>query len=106
MDLKQFAISQGYRTENQLKYFKKCHDHHKSWDSICNIYRRAMSLELLWPYVKNHANPTVEGYLSWVKEQKDPFYQFKYEQVKEFCYFIMINSFINTLFINIFMLIV
>ncbi|CAJ0644660.1 10947_t:CDS:2 [Entrophospora sp. SA101] len=24
-------------------------------------------------------NPTVEDYLSWAKEQKDPFCQFKYE---------------------------
>ena len=91
MDIKQFAICQGYRTENQLKYFKKCNDHHKSWDSICNIYRQAMSSEIIWPYVKNHANPTVEGYLSWAREQKDPFYQFKYEQVKEFCYTVYYN---------------
>ncbi|RIB21667.1 hypothetical protein C2G38_2175981 [Gigaspora rosea] len=35
IDLKRFAIYQGYRTENQLAYFKKCADYHKSWDSIC-----------------------------------------------------------------------
>ncbi|RHZ80675.1 hypothetical protein Glove_132g173 [Diversispora epigaea] len=80
IDIKQFAIRQGYRTENQLNFFKKCGDHHKAWDSICNIYRRAMSLELLWPYVRNYSNPSVEGYLLWVKEQNDPIYQIKYEQ--------------------------
>jgi hypothetical protein len=41
-----------------------------------------MSLELMWPYVKSQSNPTVDGYISWVKEQQDPIYQIKYEQVK------------------------
>ncbi|KAF0467586.1 hypothetical protein F8M41_025984 [Gigaspora margarita] len=80
IDLKRFAISQGYRTENQLAYFKKCADYHKSWDSICNIYRQAMAMELLWPYVKDHLEPSVEEYLVWVKEQQDSLYQIKYEQ--------------------------
>jgi hypothetical protein len=56
-----------------------------------------MSLELIWPYVKNYDNPTVEGYLTWAKEQKSLFYQFKYEQVKNNYYFIIINLLI---FIN------
>src|SRR3989337_1243554 len=90
IDLKQFAICQGYRTENQLAYFKKCIDHHKSWDSIYNIYRQAMALELMWPYVKSHANPSVEGYLAWVKEQQDPLYQLKYEQT-----FVYLQAIIN-----------
>ncbi|KAF0547920.1 hypothetical protein F8M41_000269 [Gigaspora margarita] len=81
IDLKHFAVCQGYRTENQLFYFKKCADHHKSWDSICNIYRQAMAMELLWPYVKSHSNPSVEEYLVWAKEQQSPLYQIKYEQV-------------------------
>ncbi|CAG8819632.1 8198_t:CDS:2, partial [Gigaspora margarita] len=34
IDIKDFAQCQGYRTENQLQFFKKCSDHHKSWDSI------------------------------------------------------------------------
>ncbi|CAG8666196.1 5588_t:CDS:2, partial [Scutellospora calospora] len=80
IDLRRFAICQGYRTENQLAYFKKCTDHHKSWDSICIIYRQSMAMELLWPYVKNHLNPSVKGYLAWVKEQQDPLYLIKYEQ--------------------------
>ena len=42
-----------------------------------------MSSEIIWPYVKKHANPTVEGYLAWAKEQKDQLYQIKYEQVKK-----------------------
>lgn len=88
--MKYFAKSQGYRSEKQLGYFKKCLDHHKSWDSICKIYRQAVSSELMWPYVKDHANPTVEGYLSWAKEQKDQLYQIKYEQVKKNIYFILL----------------
>ena len=82
IDIKQFAICQGYKTENQLAYFKKCYDHHKSWNSVCNIYRQTMAIELMWPYVKNHSNLSVEGYLAWVKEQKDPLYQIKFEQVE------------------------
>ncbi|CAG8748246.1 11699_t:CDS:2, partial [Funneliformis caledonium] len=39
-------INQGYKTENQLGYFKKCADHHKAWDSVCNIYQHAMAIEL------------------------------------------------------------
>jgi hypothetical protein len=81
IDLKRFAICQGYRTENQLAYFKKCTDHHKSWDSICNIYRQAMAMELIWPYVKSHSDLSVEGYLVWVREQQDSLYQIKFEQV-------------------------
>jgi len=87
IDLKQFAMCQGYRTENQLSYFKKCSDHHKAWDSVCNIYRNAMSLELMWPYVKSQPNPSVDGYLAWVQEQQDPLYRIKYEQVRGFYYF-------------------
>ncbi|CAG8773276.1 13626_t:CDS:2, partial [Rhizophagus irregularis] len=40
-----------------------CNDHHKAWDSICNIYREAMSLELIWPYVESQPNPTIFYYL-------------------------------------------
>ncbi|RIB12676.1 hypothetical protein C2G38_2041630 [Gigaspora rosea] len=39
IDLKRYAICQCYHTENQLSYFKKCADHHNSWDSICSTYR-------------------------------------------------------------------
>ncbi|RIB26512.1 hypothetical protein C2G38_2163148 [Gigaspora rosea] len=46
IDLKQFATYQGYKTESQLAYFKKCHEYHKSWDSVCSIYRQAMAIEL------------------------------------------------------------
>ena len=63
IDIKNFAQYQGYRNENQLRFFKKCIDHHKSWDSICNIYRHAMASELIWPYVNSEEKPTVEGYL-------------------------------------------
>jgi hypothetical protein len=51
-----------------------------------------MSLELVWPYVKNETNPSVNGYLSWIKEQNDPIYQIKYEQV--IILFIIVNYFI------------
>ncbi|RHZ81235.1 hypothetical protein Glove_122g87 [Diversispora epigaea] len=40
-----------------------------------------MSLELLWPYVRNYSNPSVERYLLWVKEQNNPIYQIKYKQI-------------------------
>ncbi|EXX68756.1 hypothetical protein GLOIN_2v1770735 [Rhizophagus irregularis DAOM 181602=DAOM 197198] len=70
IDLKKFAIHQGYQTENQLSYFKKCNDHHKAWDSICNIYREAMSLELIWPYVESQPNPTVDGYNLGLKSNR------------------------------------
>jgi hypothetical protein len=49
-----------------------------------------MALELLWPYVKNQSNPSVEDYLLWIKEQNDPIYQIKYEQV----YFYFIKLFL------------
>ena len=47
IDIKEFAQCQGYQTENQLQFFKKYSDHHKSWDLICNIYRHAMASELM-----------------------------------------------------------
>ncbi|RHZ86479.1 hypothetical protein Glove_50g125 [Diversispora epigaea] len=79
-----------YRTENQLAYFKKCADHHKSWDSICNIYRQAISMKLMWPYVKSHSDLSVRGYLTWVKDQQDSLYQIKFEQT-----FIYLQAIIN-----------
>jgi hypothetical protein len=81
IDVRYFAQSQGYRSESQLQFFKKCSDHHKSWDSICNIYRHAMASELMWPYVIAEENPSVEGYLDWVQNQTDPTFRLKYEQV-------------------------
>lgn len=39
-------------------------------------------MELLWPYVKNHQEPSVEGYFLWVKEQQDFLYLIKYEQTR------------------------
>ena len=71
-------MCQGYRTENQLAYFKKCTDYHKSWDSVCNIYRKAM---VMLPYVKSHSDLSVGGYITWAKQQRDSLYQIKYEQV-------------------------
>ena len=49
-----------------------------------------MAMELMWPYVKSHSNPSVEGYLAWVKEQKDPLYLTKFEQVKLFNFYFTI----------------
>ncbi|KAF0551460.1 hypothetical protein F8M41_023403 [Gigaspora margarita] len=49
IDIKIFARCQGYQTDNQLDFFRKCIDHHKVWDSICNIYRYSMASELIWP---------------------------------------------------------
>jgi hypothetical protein len=54
------------------------------------IYCQAMAMELMWPYIKDHPNPSVKGYLLWAKEQQDCLwakeqqnclYQTKYEQV-------------------------
>ncbi len=81
IDIKDFAQCQGYRTENQLRFFKKCFDHHKSWDSICNIYRHAMASELMWPYIISEDNPSIEGYLKWAQNQTDPTFKLKYEQI-------------------------
>lgn len=53
-----------------------------------------MSSELMWPYIKTHANPTVEGYLAWAKEQKDQIYQIKYEQVKKKRFFLFYCNYI------------
>ena len=39
-----------------------------------------MAMELIWSYVKNHSNPSVKEYLTWVKEQNDPLYKIKLEQ--------------------------
>ncbi|KAF0412364.1 hypothetical protein F8M41_007935 [Gigaspora margarita] len=79
-DLKVFARCQGYQTDNQLEFFQKCSDHHKLWDSICNIYRYSMALELIWPYVSSHNNPTLNGYLEWAKNQTNETYKLKFEQ--------------------------
>ncbi|RHZ89504.1 hypothetical protein Glove_13g300 [Diversispora epigaea] len=65
IDMKDFAHCQGYRTENQLRFFKKCSDHHKSWDSVCNIYRHAMASELMWPYIISDKNPSVEAIINF-----------------------------------------
>jgi len=81
IDIRDFAQCQGYRSGNQLQFFKKCSDHHKSWDSICNIYRHAMASELMWPYVISEENPSVEGYLEWAENQTDHMFRLKYEQV-------------------------
>ncbi|RIB11920.1 hypothetical protein C2G38_2259732 [Gigaspora rosea] len=81
VDLRDFAQCQGYRTDSQLGYFKKCADHHKAWDSVCNIYRHAMAMELVWPYVDSVSNPSVNGFLDWSKNQKNNLYKLKYEQI-------------------------
>ncbi|RHZ57715.1 hypothetical protein Glove_384g34 [Diversispora epigaea] len=95
IDIKRFATCQGYRTDNQLSYFKKCADHHKSWDSICNIYRQSISMELIWPLLPTEIPLLLigplgslgplgplgpQGYLAWVKKQQESLYQIKYEQ--------------------------
>ncbi|RIB16872.1 hypothetical protein C2G38_2188862 [Gigaspora rosea] len=52
IDIKQFASLQGYRTENQLGYFKK----------------------------SATENPSVENYLDWARKQEDHIYKLKFEQ--------------------------
>ena len=40
-----------------------------------------MAMELVWPYVLNTAEPSVDGYLEWAKNQQDELYKLKYEQI-------------------------
>ena len=49
-----------------------------------------MAMELMWPYVKTYPDASVKGYLAWAKEQQDPLYQIKYEQI-----FIYLQAIIN-----------
>ncbi len=72
------GISKG---ERKWIAVKKCADHHKAWDSVCNIYRHVTAIELVWPYVISDFNLTVNGYLGQIKNQKDELYKLKYEQV-------------------------
>jgi len=96
-----FAQHQGYnRSDKQLEFFRKCGDHHKSWDSICNVYRYSMASELIWPFVENNDNPTVDSYLEWANGQTDEIYKLKFEQVKfliNIQYSFIINNKINNI---------
>jgi hypothetical protein len=49
-----------------------------------------MAMELMWPYIKSHPDPSVEGYLVWANKQQDPLYKIKYEQT-----FIYLQAIIN-----------
>ena len=102
IDINYFAQCQGYRTENQLGYFKKCADHHKAWDSICHIYRHAMARELVWPYVISDSNPIVSGYLEWAKNQTDELYKLKYEQIYSLIIYLLINTSIISIITKLF----
>jgi hypothetical protein len=46
-----------------------------------NIYRHAMAMELVWPYVSTTSDPTVDEYINWANNQEDELYKLKYEQV-------------------------
>lgn len=46
-----------------------------------------MAIELIWPYVNAASNPTVDGYVNWVKNQKNDLYNLKFEQVSLVSYF-------------------
>ena len=70
-----------------MDFFRRCGDFHKSWDSICNIYRHSMASELIWPYIKNEENLTVDNYLEWSRTQTNEIYKLKFEQVKFKLYF-------------------
>ena len=41
-----------------------------------------MASELIWPFVENNDNPTVDSYLEWANGQTDEIYKLKFEQVK------------------------
>lgn len=58
-------------------------------------------MELIWPYVKNNSDLSVEGYLAWAKEQQESLYQIKYEQVNIKTFFIFTNINFILLFIVI-----
>ena len=36
---------------------------------------------VMLPYVKSPSDLSVGGYITWAKQQRDPLYQIKYEQV-------------------------
>ncbi|CAG8620373.1 7993_t:CDS:2, partial [Diversispora eburnea] len=75
IDIRDFVQCQRYQNENQLQFFKKYSDHHKAWDSVCNIYKHAMASKLMWPYVISEENLFVEGYLEWAQNQTDPIFK-------------------------------
>jgi hypothetical protein len=61
-----------------------------------NIYRHAMAMELVWPYVLTTLDPTVDGYINWANNQEDELYKLKYEQVNLFLvYFIYLSLFVK-----------
>jgi hypothetical protein len=41
-----------------------------------------MASELIWPFVEDNDNPTVDSYLEWANGQTDEIYKLKFEQVK------------------------
>ena len=75
----QFGKEMGYKSERAAAFFKSAGDHHKSWYNLC-IYRDALALELLRPYVNNclekQLEPTVDGFFTWKEQSKDATYQF------------------------------
>lgn len=46
-----------------------------------------MASELIWPYVKNEENPTIDNYLEWSRTQTNETYKLKFEQVKSIMFF-------------------
>ena len=77
----------GYKTENALKYAKRCGDHHKTWQVIETIYV-ALVDELLVPFVrsaKEHGTAlTCENFWKWVEQIKNQNYIYMYQMVFTF----------------------
>jgi len=40
-----------------------------------------MSLELVWPYIVENDNPSVQGYLACTQNQTSSLFKLKYEQI-------------------------
>lgn len=83
----QFGKEMGYKSERAAAFFKSAGDHHKSWYNLC-IYRDALALELLRPYVNNclekQLEPTVDGFFTWKEQSKDATYQFHCNQLTQY----------------------
>ena len=45
----EFGKTQGFVTEKAQLFFKRCGDHHQSFDNFCKFHE-AIYQELLWPY--------------------------------------------------------
>ena len=57
---KDFAISQGYKTDKSLDFMKSCKDHHQGWDNMLK-FREAVWGQLLFHFVNYGKNDQTLG---------------------------------------------